>query len=231
MSASHSLSQSPNLHPDSTYKRQEALWKQLVSAEHRKSCSWGDYTQHFRFPSPVKEDECIRVVGDEGGDGVAVSYHISKESGDEDLEEVMASIAVGDDGDDDLELCKWNLKPEPLILKQTDPQPLLTSSPGISTVTGSSKTRLMNELLEIIHALSGPDPWESDGGMGPQGKPSKSNSRLLYSDPNPEDSSSDDSEMSYFSSSDSTDADITYPNMEGGRTPPRYPPPNMGIYF
>lgn len=104
MSASHSLSQSPNLHPDFTYKRQEALWKQLVSAEHRKFCSCGDYTQHFRFPSPVKEEECIRVEDEEGGDGVAVSYHITRESGDEDLEEVMASIGVGDDGDDDLEL-------------------------------------------------------------------------------------------------------------------------------
>nr|UYM26541.1 ORF3 [Torque teno felis virus] len=228
MSSSHSLSQSPNLHPDFTYKRQEALWKQLVSAEHRKFCSCGDYTQHFRFPSPVKEDECIRVEGEEGGDGVAVSYHITKESGDEDIAEIMASLGDGDDGDD-LEL--WYLKPEPLIKRDIDPQPLLTSPPGISTRPGSSKRRLMNELLEIIQALSGPNPWESDGGMGSRGEPSKSNSRLLYSDPLPDESSSDDSEMSYFSSSDSTDADITNPNMEGGRTPPRYPPPNMGIYF
>nr|QPZ44500.1 ORF2 [Torque teno felis virus] len=100
MSASHSLSQSPNLHPDFAFKRQEALWKQLVSAEHRKFCSCGDYTQHFRFPSPVKEDECIRVVGEDGGDGVAVSYHVTKESGDEGIDEIMASLGDGDDGDD-----------------------------------------------------------------------------------------------------------------------------------
>lgn len=42
------LSCSPNLDHNLAFKRKEAIWKQLISREHKKWCLCGSYLNHFK---------------------------------------------------------------------------------------------------------------------------------------------------------------------------------------
>lgn len=61
------LSDPPDLDHHLAFKRREAIWKQIVSNEHKKWCLCGSYLNHF-LPStePLKNQTC----GDEEELGV-----------------------------------------------------------------------------------------------------------------------------------------------------------------
>nr|QYD02151.1 ORF3 [Torque teno felis virus] len=56
---------------------------------------------------------------------------------------------------------KCNLKPEKLIRKDLGPKANMISGPEISTPTGSSKTELIRELLQLIQEMSDAR-WKSE---------------------------------------------------------------------
>ncbi|BBE36951.1 hypothetical protein [Paguma larvata torque teno virus] len=44
---------SPDIHPDITFKRKEAQWKRLISQTHQSWCHCGNYLNHFCKQQPI----------------------------------------------------------------------------------------------------------------------------------------------------------------------------------
>lgn len=63
------LSDPPDLDSHLAYKRREAIWKKLISTEHKKWCLCGSYINHF-LPStePLQNSSCTSEdTGDTSG--------------------------------------------------------------------------------------------------------------------------------------------------------------------
>ncbi|ABU55880.1 ORF2 [Torque teno felis virus 2] len=86
-----SLTDPPNLDHHLAYRRKEAIWKQLISSEHKKWCLCGSYRNHFLPPEKSlinEEKSCSEdVVTGGGGDG---------REGEDDSKDMVGEDAISD---------------------------------------------------------------------------------------------------------------------------------------
>nr|QYD02177.1 ORF2 [Torque teno felis virus] len=61
------LSDPPDLDSHLAFKRREAIWKQLISTEHKKWCLCGSFLNHF-LPKTEPLRSCTRDGGEESGE-------------------------------------------------------------------------------------------------------------------------------------------------------------------
>nr|QYD02387.1 ORF2 [Torque teno felis virus] len=89
------LSGSPDLDSHLAYKRREAEWKRLISAEHKKWCLCGSYMNHFiSSEEPLRSKSCS---GD-GGEEPIIDGEEGATSGGDIGDEDIVTLGGGGDG-------------------------------------------------------------------------------------------------------------------------------------